>query len=135
EVDLHGLMAGRKVALIGLPGAFTPTCTRAHIPDLVEAAPQLAASGFQAIVCVAPNSPWVVAAWAERTDPDRRLTFLSDGNLELTRALGLSRKAPEFFLGECSARYSLIVRDLAILRVSVEERLEDLSCTRGAAFV
>ena len=134
-VDLLSLLRGRKVVLVGLPGAFTPICTGSHIPLLKSHASSLKASGFQQIICVAPNSPWVVKEWAERTDPEGQLTFLSDGNLELARAAGLQAQAHGLFLGSCSARYSMILDHAVIEKLAVEADIEALSCTRPQTFL
>jgi peroxiredoxin len=135
RVELLPLLQGRRVVLVGLPGAFTPVCTGNHIPELKACAGSLKASGLQEIICVAPNSPWVVREWAERTDPEGQLTFLSDGNLELARAAGLQARAPRLFLGTCSARYAMIVDHAVIEKLAVEHDVEALSCTRPRPFV
>jgi peroxiredoxin len=135
QAPLEPYLQGRRVVLVGLPGAFTPICTGQHIPELVAHAPSLKASGIDEIICVAPNSPWAVQAWAERTDPDGVLTFLSDGNLELTRACGLVARAPHLFLGECSARYIMILHHAVIERLAVETDIEQLTCTRPGLLV
>ena len=135
HVPLEPYLEGRRVVMIGLPGAFTPVCTQRHIPELVANAGSLKASGIDEIICVAPNSPWVVAEWSQQTDPEGRLTFLSDGNLELTRAAGLSSKAPHLFLGECSMRYALMLRHALIEKIAVEPDVENLACTRPVKFV
>src|ERR1700760_2143709 len=75
-IDLEQRLAGRRVVIVGLPGAFTPVCTGRHLPDLVANADRLKAAGMAEIICVAPNSPWVVREWALRTDPEEKLTFL-----------------------------------------------------------
>ena len=128
-VDLEGLLTGRRVVLVGLPGAFTPVCTGAHLPRLIQSAPLLKASGIEEILCTAPNSPWVVQEWSDRIDPEGVLTFLSDGNLELARGAGLTTRAPELFLGECSRRFSMIVRDAVIEKLAVETRIDVIDCT------
>ncbi len=135
RTPLDGYLRDRRVVMIGLPGAFTPICTKRHIPELVASAPSLKASGIEEIICVAPNSPWVVDEWARQSDPEGRLTFLSDGNLQLTRGAGLSVRAPDLFLGECSARYALMLLDGVIQKIAVEADVESLACTRPGDFV
>ncbi len=134
RVDLLPLLQGRRVVLVGLPGAFTPVCTGHHIPELKAHAASLKASGYQEIICIAPNSPWAVKAWADCTDPEGQLTFLSDGNLELARATGLAAHAPRLFLGSCSARYAMIVDRAVIQKLAVEADIDALSCTRPGLF-
>lgn len=134
-VDLERKLIGRRVILVGLPGAFTPVCTGQHLPALVAMSDQLLRSGIDDILCVANNSPWVMQIWAERVDPENRITFLSDGNLELAKAAGLVARAPEYFLGECSARYTMILQHAVIEKIAVEDQIDSFACTRPDAFV
>jgi peroxiredoxin len=128
-VDLDRLLLGRKVVVVGLPGAFTPVCSGLHLPALIASAHKLKASGIAEIVCVTPSNPWAVRAWADRADPDGELTFLSDGNLDLARASGLLTREPNLFLGECSQRFAIILRDAVIEKLSIEPRIDAVSCT------
>jgi peroxiredoxin len=70
-----------------------------------------------------------VQAWADQVDPGGNLTFLSDGNLELARAAGLVTREPSYFLGECSKRFTLILRNAVIEKIAVEPRIDMVSCT------
>lgn len=130
-VRLEDLLAGRRVIIVGLPGAFTPTCSRTHVPDFVTNAPSLKASGFDLIICLCANDPWTLDVWARALDPLGRLLFLSDGNLELSRKLGLVRREPEYFLGERCRRFVMIVENAVITRLSIEPDLVTLTCTRS----
>jgi peroxiredoxin len=134
-VDLERRLTGKRVIIVGLPGAFTPVCTGQHLPALIGMSDQLTRSGIDEIICVANNSPWVMQIWAEKMDPEGRVTFLSDGNLELARAAGLVTRAPDFFLGECSARYTMILQHAVIEKIAVEEQIEQFACTRPDAFI
>lgn len=130
-VELHELIAGRRVVIAGVPGAFTPVCTCRHIPDILENATRLRAAGYDLIACVVPNSPWAVAAWAAEVDPAGVMTFLSDGNLTLARALGVTVSAPELLLGETSARYLLATDNGIVRRLNVEAKITNVDCTRA----
>lgn len=116
--------------VVGMPGAFTPLCTEKHLPNLISNADRLRASGFTEIACVATSDPYSIDAWARAIDPARKVRFLSDGNLNLVRALGLTTHATRLFLGECSERYLLTVRDGVIASVRVEDEITNFSCTR-----
>lgn len=131
HVWLQQLLAGKRAVIVGVPGAFTPVCTCEHIPDLLANVGRLRAAGLDYIICVAPNDPWVMEAWAERVDPDGRLTFLSDGNLALARALGVNILNQDNLLGETSARYMLIAAGGIVHRLNVESHINDLTCTRA----
>jgi peroxiredoxin len=112
--------AHRRVIALGVPGAFTPTCTDLHIPDFIGNAERLKASGFDALICIAPNDPFVLKAWADGLDPTGRLLFLSDGNLDFATALGMAIHNRALFLGKRSERYLMIVEDGIIVRLRSE---------------
>jgi peroxiredoxin len=131
SVQLHDYIAARRVALVGVPGAFTPVCSCEHIPDLIASAPQLRRSGINETIVVVPNSPWAVDAWAREVDPMGRLTFLSDGNLVFARALGVAMSFPDLMLGDTSARYLMVVERGVVLRLNIEKQINHLACTRG----
>jgi peroxiredoxin len=130
-VALHDLLAGRRALIAGVPGAFTPVCTIKHIPDLLENAGRLAKGGYDLIACVVPDNPWAVAAWAAEIDPYGQLMFLSDGNLALARALGVTTPGFDYYMGETSARYLMVTESGIIRRFNVEKRFTDVTCTRA----
>lgn len=129
---LETLFQGRRGVLIGVPGAFTPACSGTHVPDFVARAPQLKASGFDFIACVAANDPWTLDVWARELDPDRRLIFLSDGNLEFARKTGLTRSDPDQFLGERCRRFMMVLNGAVVEKLSIEPELAAITCTRSA---
>jgi peroxiredoxin len=123
------LFQGRRAIVIGVPGAFTPVCTHEHIPAFVASAPRLRAAGFDLIACICPNDPWTTAAWANALDPDGKIMFLSDGNLDWARALKVSFFDKENFLGERSRRYRMTLRHAVIEKLVVEDSPLALTCT------
>jgi peroxiredoxin len=129
-IHLHALTARRRGIIIGVPGAFTPVCTYRHIPDFVAKADRLRAQGFDLIACVAPNDPWTVQAWAHYVDPMGKITFLSDGNLALARALRATVADYDNFLGETSTRYLMMLKSGVIERLTLEPHPMALTCTR-----
>ncbi len=129
---LPSLFAGQRIILIGVPGAFTPICTKNHIPRFVELAPSLKASGFQQIVCIAPDNPWVMAEWGKQVDPQGRIRFMSDGNLEFGRHAGLTVALPALFVGECLKRFVLISNNCVVEKLSVEKSVFDVTCTAAS---
>jgi peroxiredoxin len=129
SVSLDAELAGRRVAIVGVVGAFTPVCTEDHIPEFVSGAAAITGLGYDRIICVAPNDPWTVKAWADKVDPERRIIFLSDGNLELARRLGVAVQAEKFYLGERPRRYLLITVDGNVERLTVETNSLAVTCT------
>ncbi len=112
---------GRKVALIAVPGAFTPTCHRNHLPGFVEHAEAIKAKGVDAIAVTAVNDVFVLEAWAKASGADGKVEFLADGNGDFARAIGLALDGSGFGLGTRSQRYSMIVDDGVVRALNVEE--------------
>lgn len=117
--------------IVGMPGAFTPLCSEKHLPNLISNADRLREAGFSEIACVVTSDPFAVEAWSRVIDPGRKVRLLSDGNLSFTRGLGLSTHEPKLFLGECSERYLLTIRDGVIATARVEEKITEFSCTNS----
>lgn len=130
-VDAQDVFRDGKIVAIGVPGAYTPVCSKKHVPDFVRNVGKLRKSGFSKIICVAPNDPFVLDEWAKILDPDGTITFLSDGNLEFSRALGMSSKIPTLLLGERTERFLIITEKGVIQRIRVEPNILTFSCTRS----
>lgn len=135
-VDLGALLAGRRVVIFGLPGAFTPTCSAKHVPGFVASAGALAAMGIDAILCVAVNDPHVMTAWAEATGGAAAgIRFLSDADGAFTRALGLDYSAPAAGMFGRSQRYSMLVEDGVVNRLNIEQDRGVCGISSGEAMV
>lgn len=128
-IETDNLLSGQRSILIGIPGAFTPTCSERHIPQFVTAADSLKAAGYGLIACIMPNDPWVVKKFAQVVDPAGKLRLLSDGNLELVRKCGLTTLEEAYFMGLRSARYVLTVNNAVVERVNVDPTILSMSCT------
>ena len=111
---------GRTVALIGVPGAFTPTCHKNHLPGYVQKADELMTKGVDAIAVTAVNDVFVMDAWSKASGGEG-FEFLADGNGDFARAIGLTMDGSGFGLGQRSRRYSMIVRDGVVRSLNVEE--------------
>ncbi len=112
---------GRRVVLVGVPGAFTPTCDRNHLPGFVAQAAAIKAKGVDAIAVTAVNDAFVLKAWAAAADPEGRLEFLGDGNGDFARAIGLEMDGSARGFGTRSQRYCMTVDDGVVTALSVEE--------------
>ena len=112
---------GRKVVLFAVPGAFTPTCHKNHMPGFVKNADAIRAKGVDAIAVTSVNDAFVQDAWKKASDPDNKIEFLSDGSAEFARALGLELDASGMGLGIRSKRYSMIVEDGVVKTLNVED--------------
>ena len=111
--------ADKRVALVAVPGAFTPTCSAKHLPSYVDKASDLKAKGIDEIACISVNDPFVMGAWG-KADGSEDITMLADGNGEFTDAVGLSFDGSKFGLGKRSQRYSMIVNDGVVEQLNVE---------------
>ncbi len=113
------LFAGKKVVLFAVPGAFTPTCSNAHLPGYVVKADELKGKGVDSIVCLSVNDAFVMDAWGKDKNADQ-LLMVADGNGDFTKALGLEMDGSGFGLGTRSQRYAMIVDDGKVTKLAVE---------------
>lgn len=114
------LFEGKKVVLFAVPGAFTPTCSNAHLPGYVVKADELKAKGVDNIVCLSVNDAFVMDAWGKDKNAEQ-LLMVADGNGDFTKALGLEMDGSGFGLGTRSQRYAMIVDDGKVTKLAVEE--------------
>lgn len=115
------LFGGKKVVLIGVPGAFTPTCSMNHLPGFVEHAAEFRGKGVDTIACMAVNDVFVMDAWGKDRGVGDDVLMLADGNGEYTRALGLELDASGFGMGQRSQRFAIVVDDGVAKHVAVEQ--------------
>ena len=111
---------GKRVALLAVPGAFTPTCSAKHLPGYKEKAAELRGKGVDKIACVAVNDVFVMNAWGKDQQVGDDVIMLSDGNGAFTKAIGLEMDASGFGMGSRSKRYSMIVEDGVVKQLNVE---------------
>jgi cytochrome c peroxidase len=112
SVSLAARLKGRKVVVFGLPGAFTSTCSTAHVPSFIRTAKKLADKGVDEIICVAVNDPHVMKAWGEATGAAAAgITMLGDADSSFTKAIGMDFDAPAAGFHARSKRYSLLAED------------------------
>ena len=112
---------GRRVVLIGVPGAFTPTCHRNHLPGFVEKSDAILGKGIDEIAVTGVNDVFVMDAWAKQSGAEGKVTFLADGSANFAKAIGLSLDMNARGLGTRSQRYSMLVDDGIVRKLSVEE--------------
>jgi peroxiredoxin len=115
------LFGGRKVALFGVPGAFTRTCSARHLPGFIGQAEALKAAGVDEIICLATNDVFVLAAWAQMNDADGKVSMVSDGCLNFTRAAGLEADMSANGFGPRCRRFSMLVDDGVVTHMHLEE--------------
>ena len=118
KINAVDLFAGKKVVLFALPGAFTPTCSAAHLPGYVVHADDLKAKGVDMIACLSVNDAFVMQAWSQAQNAEN-LTMIADGGGALTKALGLVLETGDFG-GTRSQRYAMVIEDGVVKLLNVE---------------
>ena len=121
-VALDDKLAGRKVVIFAVPGAFTPTCHSAHVPSFIRTKDRFAEKGVDEIVCVSVNDPFVMQAWGEATGAaGAGITMLADAEGIFTAGIGMDFTAPPAGLIGRSKRYAMLVEDGVVKLLHVEE--------------
>ena len=121
EVGTDALFAGKTVVLFAVPGAFTPTCHRNHLPGFLENADAIKAKGVDEIAVVSVNDVFVMDAWAKATGGDGKIVFLADGSGDFARKVDLVMDASGFGMGLRSKRYAMVVKDGVVSVLNIEE--------------
>jgi peroxiredoxin len=115
------LFSGKKVVLVSVPGAFTPTCSMNHLPGFVKLADKILDKGVDTIACMAVNDVFVMDAWGKDRGVGDDVLMLADGNGEYARALGLEMDASGFGMGKRGKRFAIVVDDGVAEHVAVEQ--------------
>lgn len=115
------LFKGRKVVLVAVPGAFTPTCDRNHLPGYIKHADDIKAAGIEAVLVTSTNDVFVQKAWSAASGADGKVEMISDGNGDFAKAIGLSFDGSGFGLGIRSQRYAMVVNDGVVEKLAIED--------------
>ena len=119
--NVQELAKGKKIAIFGLPGAFTPTCSAKHAPGYIAQADELKAKGIDEIWCISVNDAFVMGAWGRELKATGIVRMMGDGNAAFTKALGLDADFAKFGMGTRSQRYSMLVDDGVVKQLNVEQ--------------
>ena len=126
SINLDQYIEDRNVILIGIPGAFTPTCTEKHLPGFVKNENSFYKKGIQEIICMSVNDPHVMSAFADYVNFEgSKITMASDPFGEITEQLGLLTDMG--ILGKRSKRFAAIIKKGKIVDMVVDERDLDVS--------
>lgn len=121
SVALADKLKGRKVVIFGLPGAYTGTCSTAHVPSFIRTAGKFAEKGVDEIICISVNDPFVMKAWGEATGATAAgITMLGDADASFSKAVGMTFDVPQLGFFARSKRYSLLVEDGVVTRFNPE---------------
>ena len=114
------IFSGKKVVLFAVPGAFTPTCSMAHLPGFVVHVDAIKAKGVDTVACMSVNDVFVMDAWGKAANAEH-LMMLADGNGDFTKALDLVLDASVYGMGARSKRFAMIVNDGVVSLLNVDE--------------
>jgi len=118
--EVANLVKGKTIAIFGLPGALTPTCSAQHVPGYVKHASELRAKGVNEIWCISVNDAFVMGAWGRDQESTGIVRMMADGNGDFTKALGLEFDLKGFGMGIRSQRYSMVVKDGVVTQRNLE---------------
>ena len=117
---VQDLAKGKKIAVFGLPGAFTPTCSAKHVPSYLSNLDKLKAKGVDEIWCLAVNDAFVMHAWAKDQSAQGKIRFMGDGSAEYAKKLGLELDLNARGMGTRMQRFSMLVDDGVVKQLNVE---------------
>ena len=121
KFNVSELVKGKKIAIFGLPGAYTPTCSAKHVPGYIQHAADFKAKGVDEIWCISVNDPFVMGAWGRDQKATGIVRMMADGNASFSKALGLDADFSANGMGTRSQRYSMLVQDGVVKQLNVEE--------------
>ena len=119
--SVEDLFGGKKVVLFSVPGAFTPTCSKDHLPGFIEQSGALQAKGVDLIACMAVNDVFVMDAWGKQHSAEGKVAMLADGSGVYSKALGLELDLSDRGLGVRSSRFALVIDDNVVTQAFIEE--------------
>ena len=130
---IRDILGKGKIVLFGLPGAFTSTCSKLHLPGYVGNADKIKSKGIEKIFCLSVNDPFVMNAWGEANNAGGKITMLSDPYLLFTKAIGAEVDRNSKGMGIRSNRYAMVIQNLEVVNIQIEKETKQcgLSSAEG----
>ena len=132
---LRETIGNGKVVLFGLPGAFTSTCSKLHLPGFVANADKIKAKGIENIFCISVNDPYVMNAWGDANNTEDKIKMLSDPYLLFTKAIGAEVDRNSKGMGIRSNRYAMVIENLEVLKIQVEKETKQCGLTSAESIL
>lgn len=135
KVNIAELFAKKKGILFAVPGAFTPGCSKTHLPGYIEAAEDIRSKGVEVIACVAVNDPFVMDAWGKEHNAEGKIRMLADPAGAFTKTVDLELDLTAVLGNVRSQRYSMLIEDGVVKRLNVEPSPKDMACSLAPAIM
>ena len=126
---LREIIGGGKIVLFGLPGAFTSTCSKLHLPGFITNADKIKAKGIENIFCLSVNDPYVMNGWGEINNIGNSIKMLSDPYLSFTKAIGAEVDRNAKGMGIRSNRYLMVIENFTVVNIHVEKETKECGLT------
>ena len=127
--NLREIIGNGKIVLFGLPGAFTSTCSKLHLPGFVAHADKIKAKGIEHIFCLSVNDPYVMNGWGEINNTGDKISMLSDPYLLFTRAIGAEVDRNTKGMGIRSNRYLMVIENFTVVNIHEEKETKECGLT------
>ena len=135
QSKLSEILGNGKIILFGLPGAFTSTCSKLHLPGFVANANKIKEKGIENIFCISVNDPYVMNAWGDANNTEDKIKMLSDPYLLFTKAIGAEVDRNSKGMGIRSNRYAMIIENLEVLKIQVEKETKQCGLTSAESIL
>ena len=132
---LREILGNEKIILFGLPGAFTSTCSKLHLPGFVANADKIKKKGIENIFCISVNDPYVMNAWGDANNTSDKIKMLSDPYLLFTKAIGAEVDRNSKGMGIRSNRYAMVIENLEVLNIQVEKETKQCGLTSAESIL
>ena len=132
---LSEILGNGKIILFGLPGAFTSTCSKLHLPGFVANANKIKEKGIVNIFCISVNDPYVMNAWGDANNTEDKIKMLSDPYLLFTKAIGAEVDRNSKGMGIRSNRYAMVIENLEVLKIQVEKETKQCGLTSAESIL
>ena len=132
---LREILGNGKIILFGLPGAFTSTCSKLHLPGFVANADKIKAKGIENIFCLSVNDPYVMNSWGEINNTGNKIKMLSDPYLSFTKAIGAEVDRNSKGMGIRSNRYLMVIENLRAIKIEVEKETKECGLTSAESLL
>ncbi len=121
QVSTDEFFKGKRVVVVGVPGAFTPVCSTQHLPGFVQNADAIKAKGVDTIACISVNDAFVMDSWGKAQNAGDGIVMLADGNADFAKAAGFEWNVSKFGMGLRSRRFAMLVEDGVVKNLLLEE--------------